>query len=108
MTPNGLDPRDDLIAAVRKVFSPSDVVDVVEWLKRLDSDRLQVAVLVGATWQGSPNIRRIRAGVETALTDVRDVLMNEYDERIDYKSELQKLGLDRPYPVQAETSDVDR
>ena len=73
--------------------------DVVEWLRRLDSDRLQVAVLVGATWQGRPDVRKIRAGVETALIDFRDVLMNEYDDRIDYKAELRKLGLERPYPV---------
>jgi hypothetical protein len=99
MTANGLDPRADIVAVVRKVFSPSDVQDVLEWLRRLDSDRVQVAVLVGATLQGKPNVQKIRVGVETALTDFRDVLMNEYDERIDYKSELRKLGLERPYPV---------
>jgi len=38
-------------------------------------------------------------GVETALADFRDVLMSEYDERIDYKAELKRLGLERPYPV---------
>ena len=99
MTPNGLNPRADLVAAVRKVFVPLDAEDVVEWLRRLDSDRVQVAVLVGATWQGTPNVQRIRVGVETALTDFRDVLMNEYDGRIDYRAELRKLGLERPYPV---------
>jgi len=25
--------------------------------------------------------------------------MNEYDKKIDYKAELRKLGLERPYPV---------
>ena len=99
VTPRRPNPRTDLIEAVRKVFTPVDSQDVVEWLRRLDSDRLQVAVLVGATWQGRPDVRKIRVGVETALTDFRDVLMNEYDERIDYKAELRKLGLERPYPV---------
>jgi len=37
--------------------------------------------------------------VLTALIDNRDVLMNEYDDRIDYKTELKRLGLERPYPV---------
>jgi len=99
MTPDGLDPRADVVAAVRKVFSPLDAEDVIEWLRRLDSDREQVAVVVGATWQGKPSVQKIRLGVETALTDFRDVLMNEYDKRIDYKAELRKLGLERPYPV---------
>jgi hypothetical protein len=99
MTPNGLEPAADLVAAIRTVFAPSDVHDVVEWLRRLDSDREQVAVLVGAIWQGQPDVQKIRLGVETALTDFRDVLMNEYDKRIDYKAELRKLGLHRPYPV---------
>jgi len=98
-TPSGPNPRADVVAAVRRVFSPLDVQDVVEWLRRLDSDRLQVAVLVGATWRGKPNVQKIRAGVETALMDFRDVLMNEYDEGIDYKSELRRLGLERQYPV---------
>lgn len=98
-TPNRPNPRTDLVEAVRKVFSPLDSQDVVEWLRRLDSDRLQVAVLVGATWQGRPDVHKIRGGVKTALTDFRDVLMNEYDERIDYKAELRKLGLERPYPL---------
>jgi hypothetical protein len=98
-TPHGLNPRADLLAAVGKVFAPLDAQDAVEWLRRLDSDRVQVAVLVGATWQGKPSVQRIRVGVETALTDFRDVLMNEYDQRIDYKAELRKLGLERPYPV---------
>jgi hypothetical protein len=108
MTPTRPNPRTDLVAAVRKVFSPLDAQDVIEWLRRLDSDRLQVAVLVGATWQSKPDVQRIRVGVETALTDFRDVLMNEYDERIDYKAELRKLDLERPYPVQAEIPKVDR
>jgi len=99
VTPNKPNPEDDVVEAVRKAFSPLDSQDVVEWLRRLDSDRLQVAVLVGATWQGRPDVRKIRAGVETALIDFRDVLMNEYDDRIDYKAELRKLGLERPYPV---------
>jgi len=91
--------REDLVAAVRTVFSPKDAEDVLAWLRRLDSDRLQVAVVIGAMWRGKPAVSKIRAGVETALTDYRDVLMNEYDERIDYKAELKRLGLDRPYPV---------
>ena len=87
------------------MFPPKDVEDVIGWLNRLDSDRVQVAVLVGATWRGRPVLKgtttltRVRDGVETALVDYRDVLMNEYDERIDYKAELERLGLDRPYPV---------
>jgi hypothetical protein len=34
-----------------------------------------------------------------SLTDYSDVLMNEYDERIDYMADLSRLDLDRPYPV---------
>ena len=91
--------RDDVVAAVRRVFPARDSNDVIEWLTRLDSDRLQVAVLVGAIWRGQPTAERVREGVETAAIDFRDVLMNEYDERIDYKAELERLGLERPYPV---------
>jgi hypothetical protein len=83
----------------RRVFPAKDADDALGWLNRLDSDRLQVAVLVGATWRGKPDVLRIRHGVETAVSDYRDVLMNEYDERIDYKAELELLGLERPYPV---------
>ena len=60
---------------------------------------MQVAVLVGAIWQGRPDVRKIRDGVVTAHVDFRDILMNEYDNRIDYKAELRRLGLDRPYPM---------
>ncbi len=87
------------------MFPSNDLDDVIGWLNRLDSDRLQVAVLVGATWHGKPFLKgksalmRVRDIVETALVDDRDVLMNEYDERIDYKGELKRLGLDRPYPL---------
>ena len=44
--------------------------------------------LVGATWHGKPDPASVRQGVLTALIDYRDVLMNEYDDRIDYKTEL--------------------
>jgi hypothetical protein len=73
---------------------------VLGWLRRADSDRIAVAILVGATL-GKPSLHRIRQGVETetSFTDYRDVLMNEYDERIDYKAALKRLGLVRPYPV---------
>jgi len=83
---------------VRRAFS-EDADEVIGWLNRLDSDRLQVAVLVGATWHGKPDPASVRQGVLTALIDNRDVLMNEYDDRIDYKTELKRLGLERPYPV---------
>jgi len=99
MATAGIEPSDDLAAAVRKVFPPLDVEDVLEWLRQLDSDRMQVAVLVGAIWQGRPDVRKIRDGVVTAHVDFRDILMNEYDNRIDYKAELRRLGLDRPYPM---------
>ena len=99
MASAGIEPSDDLAAAVRKVFPPPDVEDVLEWLRQLDSDRIQVAVLVGAIWHGKPNVRKIRDGIEAAHLDYRDVLMNEYDKRIDYKAELRRLGLDRPYPI---------
>jgi len=97
--PNSTGPRNDVVAAVRREFPTKDVEDVLGWLSRLDSDRLQVAVLVGATWRGKPSVQGIRLEVETALADFRDVLMSEYDERIDYKAELKRLGLERPYPV---------
>jgi hypothetical protein len=98
-TPERSSLREDVVAAVRKSFTPRDADDVIGWLSRLDSDRLQVAVLVGATRRGKPHVDSIRQGVETALTDFRDVLMNEYDNTIDYKAELERLGLVRPYPV---------
>jgi hypothetical protein len=90
--------RDDVIAAVRAAFPASDVDDVLGWLSRVDSDRVAVAILVGATLK-TPDIRKIRQGVELSFVDFRDVLMNEYDERIDYKAALKRLGLERPYPV---------
>ena len=92
-------PRSDVVAAVRKVFPAEDAEDVIGWLSWLDSDRVQVAVLVGATWRGKAHLREIRLGVEGALTDFRDALMNEYDTKIDYNAELRRLGLKRRYPV---------
>jgi hypothetical protein len=90
---------DDLVDAVRRVFPPPEVDDVLGWLRRAESDRIAVAVLVGAVWRGGPDVHRIRAGIELSFVDYRDVLMNEYDERIEYKAILKRLGLDRPYPV---------
>jgi hypothetical protein len=90
--------RDDVVDAVRRTFDPSDVDDVLGWLSRVDSDRGVVDILVGAT-VGNPDTNLIRAGVETYFRDPRDVWMNEYDARIDYKAALKRLGLDRPYPV---------
>lgn len=89
----------DLVDAVRRVFRPAEVDDVLGWLRRAQSDRIAVAVLVGATCGAKPDARKIRAGIELSFVDFRDVLMNEYDERIDYKAALRRLGLNRPYPV---------
>ena len=89
----------DVVAAVRRVFPPSEVDDVLGWLRRAESDRIAVAVLVGATYGGRPDARKVRAGIEESFVDYRDVLMNEYDDRIDYKAVLKHLGLERPYPV---------
>jgi hypothetical protein len=89
----------DLVAAVQRVFRPSEVDDVLGWLRRAESDRIAVAVLVGATCGAKPDARKIRQGIELSFVDFRDVLMNEYDERIDYKAALRHLGLHRPYPV---------
>jgi hypothetical protein len=90
---------DDLVDAVHRVFRPSEVEDVLGWLRRAESDRIAVAVLVGAIWRGWPDLSRIHSGVEQSFVDYRDVLMNEYDQRIDYKAILKRLGLERPYPV---------
>jgi hypothetical protein len=89
----------DLVAAVQRLFRPPEVDDVLGWLRRAESDRIAVAVLVGATCGAKPDARKIRQGIELSFVDFRDVLMNEYDERIDYKAALRRLGLHRPYPV---------
>jgi hypothetical protein len=90
--------RDDVVAAVRGVFPARDVGVVLGWLNRVDSDRIAVAILVGTT-RGSPDADKIRQGMELSFIDFRDILMNEYDQRIDYKAALKELGLERPYPV---------
>jgi hypothetical protein len=61
--------------------------------------RIAVAVLVGATCGAKPDVRKIPQGIELSFVDFRDVLMNEYDNRIDYKAALRRLGLYRPYAV---------
>jgi len=90
--------RDDLVSAVRAVFSASDANEVLNLLSRVESDRVAVAILVGATL-GEPNVDKVRQGVKLAFVDYRDVLMSEYDKRIDYRAALLRLGLERPYPV---------
>jgi hypothetical protein len=97
--PGSYELSSDLVDAVRRVFSPSEIDDVLGWLQRAESDRIAVAVLVGATCGSRPDVRKIRQGIELSKVDFRDVLMNEYDERIDYKAVLRRLGLQRPYPV---------
>ena len=86
------------MAAVRAAFPASDVNDVLVLLNRVDSDRVAVAILIGATL-GEPDVDKIRRGVELSFVDYRDVLMNEYSKRIDYKAALSRLGLERPYPI---------
>ena len=76
----------------------SRVLQPDSWLRRVESDRVAVAVLVAATREG-PAVEKIRQGVELSFVDYRDVLMTEYDKRIDYKAALRELGLERPYPV---------
>jgi hypothetical protein len=90
--------REDLVSAVRAVFSASDADEVLSLLRRVESDRVAVAILVGATL-GRPDVDKVRQGVRVSFVDYRDVLLNEYDKRIDYKAALQRLGLERPYPV---------
>ena len=90
--------QSDVVSAVRAVFPAEDVDGVLGWLERVDSDRLAVAILVQATLE-RPDAAKIRQGVEQSTIDVRDVLMTEYDERIDYPAALKRLGLVRPYPV---------
>lgn len=86
------------MSAVRTVFSPSDVDEALRLLSHVESDRVAVAILVGATF-GTSDINKIRQGVELSFVDYRDVLLCEYDKRIDYKAALKRLGLERPYPV---------
>ncbi|MBJ7594061.1 MAG: hypothetical protein JF886_04235 [Candidatus Dormibacteraeota bacterium] len=64
----------------------------------LHGDRLRVDVLVSATLR-HPDHRKVEELAREASIDFRDVLMVEYDERIDYRARLRYLGLDRPYPV---------
>jgi hypothetical protein len=90
--------RGDLVSAVRAVFSAADADEVLSLLSRVESDRVAVAILVGATL-GRPDVDKVRHGVADSFVDYRDVLMNEYDKRIDYKAALQRLGLERPYPI---------
>jgi hypothetical protein len=94
--------RDDVIAAVHTQFGEKDAAQVLGWLRRIDEhDRLVIAVLVSATTalRGVPTVGRVKSSVEMCFQDFRDVLMEEYDDRIDYKAELARLGLERPYPV---------
>jgi hypothetical protein len=90
--------RDDLVSAVRAVFSASDADEALSLLSRVDSDRVAVAILVGATL-GKPDVDKLRQGVKLSFVDYRDVLMIEYDKRSDYRAALLRLGLKRPYPV---------
>ncbi len=89
---------EDLVHAVWAEFSAKEADEVVALLSSVDSDRVACAILVSATVLG-PDITKIRTGVEASFVDWRDVLMTEYDPRVDYKGALERLGLDRPYPV---------
>jgi hypothetical protein len=53
---------------------------------------------VGAAIKGG-DLREIEALATQATLDYRDVVMVEYDARVDYAAELKRLGLERPYPV---------
>jgi hypothetical protein len=60
--------RDDLVSAVRAVFSASDADEALSLLSRVDSDRVAVAILVGATL-GKPDVDKLRQGVKLSFVD---------------------------------------
>jgi hypothetical protein len=60
--------RNDVVTAVRAAFPASEVDDVLVLLNRVDSDRVAVAILVGAPLE-TPDILKIRQGVELSFVD---------------------------------------
>jgi hypothetical protein len=88
------------VTAVRRLLPPDEADDALSWLNRLDSDRVQVAVLVTALSLGQPYLPTIQKEVRNGLRDYRDVLMAEYTKTVDYRALLGQLGLQRDYPLE--------
>jgi hypothetical protein len=88
----------DVVAAVTRRYGTDEAGQVLRALAGFESDRVQVAILVGAAIKGGA-VNDVAVLVELARLDYRDVLMVEYDSRVDYRAELRRLGLERPYPV---------
>ena len=88
------------MTAVRRLLPPDEADDALSWLNRLDSDRVQVAVLVTALSLGQPYLPTIQKEVRNGLRDYRDVLMAEYTKTVDYRTLLAQLGLQRDYPLE--------